>query len=145
MVATKNYVLRKVNLRIKLMEIFTEKRCLCVTEACRLINRFGKRETVCHSGQSWAATRKYYFGMDDEYKTTEACNQTKLGCEVPFILVRQALYQLEQKHMLKHKKRVLFWDKRASKAFDYFTFYYINDEDFEQRVLRQTLIPYLEK
>jgi len=127
------------------MEKFEKERCLCVTEVCRLVNGFGKREIVCHSGQGWCNTRKYYFGTKDEYKTTEACNQTKLGCKVPFVLVWQALYKLEQKHFLKHKKRVLFWDKRASKAFDYFTFFFINQSDFFNRVLRQTLIPYIEQ
>jgi len=127
------------------MEIFEKERCLCVTEVCRLVNGFGKREIGCHSGQGWRNTRRYYFGTEDEYETTEACNQTKLGCNVPFILVRQALYKLEQKHFVKHKKRVLFWDKRASKAFDYFTFYFINHSDFFNRVLRQTLIPYIQE
>jgi len=135
--------LRRARLRIKLMEIFRKQRCLCVTEACRLVNGFGKREIVCHSGQGWCDNRKYYFGTEDNYETTEACNQTKLGCQVPFMLVRQALHKMEQKHFLKHKKRVLFWDKRCSKAFDYFTFYFIEYKDFENRVLKQTLIPYI--
>jgi len=128
-----------VRLRVQVLEIVKHEKVLNSTEVCRLVNGRAKDDyDYCYRGQGFTfGTRGWGKGF--------ACNGH--NCKVDWRRVYDALRKLQEMHYL-HSRRMRFFDggpTRKGKATDIFRFWFIHPHDFGERVLRQTLIPYVEE
>ncbi len=123
-------------LELNLLKLFRTFKILNGYEACRLVNGFGRREvSICYKGLGYASNR------EKNPNRKRGCHELKNRCKYPNRQVYGALKNLMEKGLLS-KKKMRFYDSWGNQA-DIFTYCYFRDEDFEELILRQTLVPYL--
>lgn len=127
----------ETRLRLKIRDILKKHKVLNSSMICRALNGRDPMPPLgfCHGGQ--------LFGIVRTWKPYTKCNAIKNKCDPDFLKVGKALAILYKKGFIKRKKRVPFRDSGLAR-WDYFTFWFLDRKDFEEIILKQTLIPYLE-
>jgi len=117
-------------MRAKILRLLLEHKALNGRQICRLLNGKGKDE------YPWC-----YFSFKEKPlgKTGISCrNVVEKKCR--FDYSSQVFPQLGRMHLFSRKMR--FLDK-GGVGWDIFRFWAITEDDFEETILAQTLIPYL--
>jgi hypothetical protein len=124
-----------INLRIKIKEILQEHKVANSMEICRLCNGQSKEDyRFCNRFNEFGANR----GWD------KVCSHEINKCQIYWRQIYEALHQMEKKHWI-YSKKLRFWDKGRALPTDTFRFWFINKKDFNEQILRQTLVPYIQK
>lgn len=119
----------------KLEPHMREKKALNQQECCRIVNGYYWRDVNLCS----LTFEDKPFGCSQKSTIKERCPRTKNGCVFSYAQVRTALRKTKWYHCV-----MKWWDKnKANKRFDTFHFWALTKELFAERVLAQTLIPYL--
>lgn len=125
-------------LRYNLFEILKKHKVLNTMEACRLLNECGKDNYLfCHEGLKFGENRTAQEHNDGW------CNYLKNGCNPRYKEVHRNLERLQELHYV-YSRKMRFWDKGKALPTDIFRLWYIHLQDFQELVLKQTLIPYVQ-
>ena len=127
----------------RILEILRKHGCLNTHEICRALNGHPINDpTICG-----LSTKLKPFGKGTMKTLGKSvnCNGHLTGsCKYRYHNVRRKLFRMNLK-----TKLMRFWDKTrmggSGRRSDLFRFWWINDENFEKRILSQTLIPYVEE
>lgn len=117
-------------LRVRILELLEEFRVMNTKEVCRAIN-IGEKRPPCPKGIP-------------KYRNNRSNSLCHL-CEIHNSMVRYNLFKLERMGFVK-SRLMRFWDTRTeiSKCVtDRFRFWYLDDADLENLVLKQTMPYYL--
>lgn len=125
-----------MSLKEEIQSILKTYGCMNQQEICRLVNGHGKRAVnVC----SLTFKEKPYGKSQVDLKACR-CPKTRNGCKVSYGRITSTLRRMPCLTTVKMR----FWDKnKAHKRFDIFRFWFIDYDDFRERILAQTLIPYV--
>ena len=129
----------KARLRHQLFEVVKEHKVLNTMETCRLLNGREKEDfDWCCKGLA--------FGHNRTAPNFNAgrCNHAKNGCNPKYRTVHTQLGVLERRHYLRSRRMRFFDNSSQALATDIFRFWFIDRYEFMNRILRQTLIPYME-
>ena len=136
-------IILSVRLRLRILDLLKEHKVLNTCEVCRLLNGYGKREVdICYKGQGFT------FGIREgaePWGKGSVCRRP--GCDPVWNDVYKNLKILERKHYI-YSRRMRFFDHtegRKGRASDIFRFWYIDYQEFLSRILKQTLIPYIQE
>jgi hypothetical protein len=125
---------RCIDIGLQLKEWIESEGCLNSMEVCRLLNGFEKDDfDDCYAERGFAFITR-----------CERCNHKERGCHFWSLTVYNELRKLEEKGVL-HSEKTRFWDKRKGQGrrLDLFRFWFINREDYKNRVLKQKIEGYL--
>lgn len=132
---------RCIDLFREIMEWLEQDGCLNTMEICRRLNAVGnpadfpdakEHPEECVKGQK--------FGIKRKWRETR-CRAKENDCVFHYCDVYQALKKLERKGRI-HTVKVRFWDKTPLRT-DLFRFWFIDREDYTNRVEKQNLTGYL--
>lgn len=126
-------------LRVDILDILHEHRILNTMEICRLLNSRDKLDFQwCCAGLSFGENR-----VGSEFNAGQ-CNHQTHGCTPKYRRVHNQLSLLAKKGWI-HTKKMRFYDKSSrALATDIFRFWFKDEKEFENRILRQTLHPYIQ-
>ena len=112
----------------KILRILLEHKVLNTKQICRLLNGRGRDEyAYCY----------YTFKEKPLGCTQLACRFRQHGC-IPYYTVRKTLLRIKGINSVKMR----FWDKGGIGS-DVFRFWFLDPQDFYDRILRQTMLAYL--
>ncbi|MDI9576983.1 MAG: hypothetical protein QM398_02465 [Thermoproteota archaeon] len=121
-----------IDLKLQIYEFLQEIGCVNTMELCRALNGV-LRIKDCVSGHKFGITRTW----------DTLCNASQLGCVFKYTKVYSALAQLEKKGVIQSEK-TRFWDITPLST-DTFRFWFINRDDYVNRVEKQKLTGYLSR
>ena len=114
--------------KVQILRILLEHKVLNTKQVCRLVNRREKDDyDYCY----------YSFKEKPKGCTRLHCRWKEHGC-TSYSLVRQTLLRIKGINSVKMR----FWDKGGIGS-DVFRFWFLNPQDFYDRILRQTMLAYL--
>ena len=115
-----------------IIKIVTEHGVLNGMQICRALNG----RTQCNKG--------YYGGTKgNDRNLLKLCKEN--GCEITYFKVLRILQKMEKKGLIKSDKRYYFdkWRHKGTKKLDLFRFWYIDYDQFYNKILVNTLEAYL--
>jgi len=124
-----------MNLKTKILKLLQDEGCLNGHEICRLLNGFDKHNfRICHLSFDEKPMRQ-------KSKKGRPCRGDELKCKYHWSKVHATL-----KRMKIPSVKMLWWDSgaRHHREIDLFRFWFIDRYEFKSRILKQTLLPYLE-
>jgi len=113
-------------------------RILNTIEVCRLLNGRDKEDfEYCYVGEPFGANR-----VAPRFNAGQ-CNNQKNECDPKYRTVWTQLGRMEEKGYL-FSCKMRFYDKgHKALATDEFRFWFLDKKEFQEKILRQTLIPYV--
>lgn len=121
------------------MEVLEEHRILNTMQVCRVLNQ---REI---DDFSWCDDKRP-FGNNRFTKDNHGwCNSKGNGCNLHYQRVYGQLKNGERKHLWNSKGMRFYDSSHKALARDYFRFWFLDEKEFENRILCQTLIPYVKQ
>lgn len=121
-----------MSLKGKILKLLMEHGVLNGMQVCRLLNGRGKNE------YEWCF---WTFQEKPKGSTTGCRNQIEKKCRYTYSHVLATLKAMKAPVQ---NTKMKFWD-RGALGKDVFRFFYLDYELFEDEILRQTLIPYIQK
>jgi len=123
-----------IDLCLELKEILEGEGCLNSMEVCRILNGFERDDFKgCYANRKFAYITR-----------PERCNHKERGCVFWSLTVYNALRKLEAKGIIASQKTT-HYDNRKGKGLklDVFRFWFINRQDFINRIEKQKLTGYI--
>ncbi len=125
---------RCIDLSREILEWIEYEGCLNTMEVCRLLNGFDKDDF-----QGCYANRKFAY-----VTRPERCNYKERGCVFWSLDIYNELRKLESRGRIKSVKTIHYDNRKGKgKRLDVFRFWFINPQDYIQRIEKQKLTGYI--
>ena len=115
-----------------ILKLLMEHKVLNTMQICRLLNGHTKDGSICYRTHNFGANR---FSKHNHHW----CHNEQVSCcKIDYSQVYSTLLGMKTPK----SRKMRFFDHGGIGS-DVFRFWYLDEKNFEERVLRQTLIPYV--